>query len=266
MQPTLTYLPEHTMSDNVMDEDNNIIPQSSQTIQSCEPFNNMEISNANRKLTEEIHNENCTDSLEISLEVSREINSDLDTIVSALQSENSMSKIGMNNVTTAAYNIQNVKEHWSEDNTVNVMDYTIEESNNFEPNNIVCPITNTVVENNLKSSEIVTTLDSNQTSLFDFEAVINSAVTSVDTLEENTQQSVHNSSITGIKKETSVTEKVILEPVTPHNNQQFSFEITASSIENDTGKPMTITITPIIEIEPKPNIETKDTALPHGKK
>lgn len=264
MQPTVTYLPEHITSVNDMDKDNNVIQnsnailQTSQT-QSYEQFHNMESYNANHKVTD-IHNENCSN-------ISKEIKIDLDTIVPTLQSEKSESNIGVNNVTTAiaTYNnaIQNAEELWTEDGKANVIGYTSEEAKNFEQNNIVCPSTSTCDENNI--NEIVMTLDSNQTATFDIEAVINSAVTSIDTFCENPQQSIYNKSLTENEMGTSGTEEALLAPVAPHHNQQFSFEITASSAENGTGKPMTITINPI-EIETQHNTETKSTALTHGKK
>lgn len=267
MQPTIIYLPELDTSVNNVDEDNNVqqkndtfaIQQAIETIPSCEQSHSMEISNANQKVTEEIYNKNCTNT-------GRTIKIELDTIVSTLQSKNSKSNISDNNVTTAIAtdnDIQNVKELWSDDDAVNVMDYTSEDTKNVEQNNIICPDTSTGDDNNLKSSETVAALDTNQATLFDFEAIINSAVTPVATLGQNFQQFTYNDRINGKKNETSVTETALLEPVAPHS-QQFSFEITASNAENDTGKPMTITINPI-EIELKHNTETKDTAAIHGK-
>lgn len=268
MQPTATDLPEYITSVNDMEEDNYIIqknntfaiPQTSQTIQSFEKFHNMEINNANHKSIEEIYNESCTNT-------PREVNIDLDTVVPILQSENAKSNITNNNVTTTIAtdnDIQNIKELWSKDDTVIVMDCTSEDSKNAKQN-IVCPSTNTSDKNNLISSEIVTKLDPNETPLFDFETVIKTAVTSDDTFCKNLLQSTYNESFTDKKMETCTTTKeALLKPVAPHNNS-FSFEITASSAENDTGKPMTITINPI-QIEPKNNSETKDTALTHGKK
>lgn len=262
MQPTVKYLREHIPVKD-MDEDKSIIlknnsfdMQTSETIQACEQLQNMEFSDANHKSTQELYNENCTN-------YQREIKIDLNATEPNLQSENS---IAADNVISATYNndIQNVKEIWSEDGTVNVMDYTSEEAKDFEQN-IVCPDTITGDENNIKNTEIVTALDSNQTTLFDIEAVINSAVISVDSFSKNSQQSTYNDCVSRREIETNLTDEALLEPIAPHNNQHFSFEITTSGAENDTGKPMTITINPI-EIEPKQNTETTDTALSHGKK
>lgn len=263
MQPTVTLLPNNISANdmsgdkNTIQENNSVgILRTSQTIQSCEQ--NMEISNENHELPEEIYNESCAN-------IPREIKINLDTIDTNIQPENSKSDIGINNVTTAiaTYNdTQNVKELWSINDTVNVMDYMSEETKDFE-HNIVCPSTNMDNDNNLKSTKIVTALDSNETTLFDVEAAINFS-TSVDPFCKDLQQSTSINSFTGKNMETSVIEQALPEPVVPHNNQHFSFEITASGAESDTGKPMTITINPI-RIEPKQNSETKDAALTHGK-
>lgn len=251
MQPTVTYLQEHNRSPNDMDEDENIIQennplsvQTSQTVQSCKQYQNKE---------------NSTN-------VPREIEIDLHAIEPNIQPENSSSDIGVSNVTTAIarYNINNAKELWTDDGTVNVMDYTNQETKVFQPNT-VCPSTNTRDKKNLKSTEITTALDSNQTTLLDFEAVINSDVTVANPFCKDSQLSTYTNNFTKKNMETSVIDQGPLEPVVPHNNQHFSFEITASGAGNDPGKPMTITINPI-EIESKQNAETKDVAVTHGKK
>lgn len=245
MQPTVTYLQEHNRSPNDMDEDENIIQennplsvQTSQSVQSCKQFQNKE---------------NSTN-------VAREIEIDLDAIEPNIQPENSNSDIGVSNVTTviARYNINNAKELWSEDGTVNVMDYAIQDTKVFQPNT-VCPSTNTGNKKNLKSTEITTALDSNQITLLDFDAVINSDIIA------DSQLSTSTNNFTKKNMETSVIDQGPLVPVVPHNNQHFSFEITASGAGNETGKPLTITINPI-EIESKQNAETKDVAVTHGKK
>lgn len=249
-----------------MDEDNNIIQnnnavtilQTSQTIQPSDPLQNIEIVNTNHEVTEEICNGNYTNT-------SGKININLDTLVTNLQSENSKSNIGINNVTTMAYNnIKNAKDLWADD-MANVMDYTIEENENIKQNNIICPGSNTGDENHLKSSKIETTLPSNQLNLFDFEEINSSAITPVETFNKTLQKPTCNDSFTGKKFETYVTEEALLEPVATHNNQHFSFEITTSGAENDTGKPMTITINPI-KIESKHNVEIENTPITHGKK
>lgn len=264
MQPILTYLPEHITTVDSMNEhnnkiqNNNVIPQTSQTIQSCEQFHNMESSNTSGTIMEEVHNENCTNA-------PREIKIDLDTIVHTLQSENLKSNIDVNNVTTAiaTYNdIQIPEDIWSEDHKAN-MDYKSPQARNVEQNENVCPGTSNDDEHKLKNV-IVTTLDSNQTTLFDFEAVVNSAVTSVDAFCKNSQQSTYNNSFTEKEMETNGTGEALLGPVVPNNDQHFSFEISASSVQNSTGKPMTITINPM-EWEPGHNTETKNTTLTHGK-